>query len=88
MGGRPHSGNQAHLRACDQQLQAVRCHLTCPPTAAAVESTLTSTQQELAAITDEVIYSELQASDMGMGRWTAEDPSLRAVQRWVRTRRC
>ena len=51
-------------------------------------STLTSTQQELAAITDEITYSELQASDMAMGRWTAEDPSLRAVQRWVRTRRC
>ncbi|KAK4121263.1 hypothetical protein N657DRAFT_635850 [Parathielavia appendiculata] len=65
MGGRPHSGNQAHLRALDQQLRA-----------------------ELAAITDEVVYTELQTSDMTMGRWTAEDPSLRAVQRWVRTRRC
>jgi hypothetical protein len=44
--------------------------------------------QELANIADEVVYSELQASDMTIGRWTAEDPSLRAVQRWVRTRRC
>lgn len=65
MGGKPHSGNQAQLRACDQQLRA-----------------------ELANITDEVIYSELQVSDINLGRWTAEDPSLRAVQRWVRTRRC
>ncbi|KAL2118646.1 hypothetical protein VTJ04DRAFT_8306 [Mycothermus thermophilus] len=64
-GGRPHAGNQAQLRACDQQLRA-----------------------ELAQITDEYVYAELQASDLAMGRWTAEDPSLRAVQRWVRTRRC
>ncbi|KAK0708812.1 hypothetical protein B0T21DRAFT_387539 [Apiosordaria backusii] len=42
---------------------------------------------ELANITDEAIYSELQVSDMTMGRWVDEDPSLRAVQRWVRTRR-
>ncbi|KAK3325905.1 hypothetical protein B0H66DRAFT_142890 [Apodospora peruviana] len=41
---------------------------------------------ELATITDEAIYSELQQSDYDMGRWTAEDPSLRAVQRWVRSR--
>ncbi|KAH6627194.1 hypothetical protein B0J18DRAFT_465138 [Chaetomium sp. MPI-SDFR-AT-0129] len=43
---------------------------------------------ELATITDEVVYADLQNSDLTMGRWTAEDPSLRAVQRWVRTRRC
>ncbi|KAK0635947.1 hypothetical protein B0T17DRAFT_587288 [Bombardia bombarda] len=42
---------------------------------------------ELATVTDEAIYAELQASDMGMGRWITEDPSLRAVQRWVRSRR-
>ncbi|KAJ2986677.1 hypothetical protein NUW58_g4911 [Xylaria curta] len=41
---------------------------------------------ELSQITDEAIYQELQTSDIGMGRWTAEDPSLRAVQRWVRAR--
>lgn len=58
------------------------------PFAPPLEPTLTAAQQELANITDEVIYAELQASDMSMGRWTAEDPSLRAVQRWVRTRRC
>ncbi|KAJ4423675.1 hypothetical protein N0V82_001698 [Gnomoniopsis sp. IMI 355080] len=42
---------------------------------------------ELQSITDQTIYSEFQISDEAMGRWTAEDPSLRAVQRWVRTRR-
>ncbi|AEO63632.1 uncharacterized protein THITE_2109166 [Thermothielavioides terrestris NRRL 8126] len=63
-GGRPHPGNQAQLRAVDQQLR-----------------------DELAAITDEFVYADLQASDMSMGRWTAEDPSLRAVQRWLRSRR-
>lgn len=43
--------------------------------------------QELQSITDETIYWELQVSDQAMGRWTAEDPSLRGVQQWVRTRR-
>ncbi|KEY66093.1 hypothetical protein S40285_04099 [Stachybotrys chlorohalonatus IBT 40285] len=42
---------------------------------------------ELAAVSDEYIYSELQASDAAMGRWTAEDPSLRSVLRWLRGRR-
>ncbi|KAF4443127.1 hypothetical protein F53441_11560 [Fusarium austroafricanum] len=42
---------------------------------------------ELSAVVDEVIYSELKASDEGMGRWTAEDPSLRSVLRWLRARR-
>ncbi|EEY14396.1 conserved hypothetical protein [Verticillium alfalfae VaMs.102] len=42
---------------------------------------------ELATITDEAIYTELRASDQAMGRWTAEDPSLRGVQRWLRARR-
>ncbi|KAL2021821.1 hypothetical protein VTK56DRAFT_6595 [Thermocarpiscus australiensis] len=42
---------------------------------------------ELANITDEAVYSELQMSDTAMGRWTDEDPSLRAVQRWLRSRR-
>ncbi|KAF3345344.1 hypothetical protein VdG2_06595 [Verticillium dahliae VDG2] len=41
---------------------------------------------ELATITDEAIYTELRASDQVMGRWTAEDPSLRGVQRWLRAR--
>lgn len=42
--------------------------------------------QELAQITDEMIYNELQVSDISLGRWTAEDPSVRAVQRWRRLR--
>ncbi|KAF4981295.1 hypothetical protein FZEAL_2872 [Fusarium zealandicum] len=42
---------------------------------------------ELAAITDEVIYAELKISDDTMGRWTAEDPSIRSVLRWLRARR-
>ncbi|OIW23497.1 hypothetical protein CONLIGDRAFT_686426 [Coniochaeta ligniaria NRRL 30616] len=44
-------------------------------------------RSELAQITDEMIYNELKSSDITMGRWTDEDPSLRAVQRWVRSRR-
>lgn len=43
--------------------------------------------QELASITDDTIYAELQTSDLQMGRWIAEDPSLRSVQRWVRAKR-
>ncbi|KAI0151271.1 hypothetical protein BJ166DRAFT_386744 [Pestalotiopsis sp. NC0098] len=43
-------------------------------------------RNELAQIMDETIYSELRNSDATMGRWTAEDPSLRAVQRWLRSR--
>ncbi|KAI1083377.1 hypothetical protein F5B20DRAFT_577058 [Whalleya microplaca] len=39
---------------------------------------------ELAQITDEAVYQRLQGSDVSMSRWTGEDPSLRAVQRWVR----
>ncbi|KAK8056477.1 hypothetical protein PG993_001704 [Apiospora rasikravindrae] len=43
-------------------------------------------RNELAQITDEMIYNELQVSDISLGRWTAEDPSVRAVQRWRRSR--
>ncbi|KAK1770811.1 hypothetical protein QBC33DRAFT_217381 [Phialemonium atrogriseum] len=41
---------------------------------------------ELAMVTDEYVYTELQTSDLAMGRWIAEDPSLRSVQRWVNSR--
>ncbi|EGO60180.1 hypothetical protein NEUTE1DRAFT_134237 [Neurospora tetrasperma FGSC 2508] len=41
---------------------------------------------ELANITDEAIYAELQANDIRIGRWVDEDPSLREVQRWIRSR--
>lgn len=37
-------------------------------------------------VTDEYVYTELQTSDLAMGRWIAEDPSLRSVQRWVNSR--
>jgi hypothetical protein len=48
---------------------------------------LTMPSQELAAITDDSIYSDMRSSDYQMGRWTLEDPSLRNIQRWVRARR-
>ncbi|KIN06409.1 hypothetical protein OIDMADRAFT_24723 [Oidiodendron maius Zn] len=44
-------------------------------------------QVELAAITDDSIYSDMRSSDFQLGRWTYEDPSLRQVQRWLRVRR-
>lgn len=44
-------------------------------------------RRELESITDEAVYSQLQASDAELGRWTGEDPSLRSVQRWLRSRR-
>ena len=43
--------------------------------------------QELSTTTDENIYAELQVQDSAMGRWTAEDPSLRSVLRWLAARR-
>ncbi|RDA87149.1 hypothetical protein CP532_4274 [Ophiocordyceps camponoti-leonardi (nom. inval.)] len=43
-------------------------------------------QAELAAISDEYVYAQLDASDQSRGRWTVEDPSLRSVQRWLRIR--
>ncbi|KAK2003301.1 hypothetical protein LX36DRAFT_707200 [Colletotrichum falcatum] len=42
---------------------------------------------ELSTITDDAIYNGMQASDCSMGRWTAEDPSSRSVQSWLRARR-
>jgi len=44
-------------------------------------------RMELAAITDEYVYSELRESDLAMGCWMAEDPSLRRVLRWLDVRR-
>ncbi|CAJ2502659.1 Uu.00g100530.m01.CDS01 [Anthostomella pinea] len=43
-------------------------------------------RNELAQVTDDAVYQELQSSDLAMGRWIAEDPGLRQVQRWVRAR--
>lgn len=43
-------------------------------------------EQELASISDDAVYVNMQSQDYLAGRWTLEDPSLGAVQRWVRTR--
>lgn len=42
---------------------------------------------EFANVTDENIYNSMRSSDYSMGRWTDEDPPLRNVQRWLRSRR-
>lgn len=84
MGGRPSSKNQLMLRQVDQQLRAVSLTTSLP---IRVTETDYEVLKELQAIADQTVYAELQASDQSLGRWTAEDPSLRSVQRWVRTRR-
>ncbi|KAI2606508.1 uncharacterized protein GGS25DRAFT_393887 [Hypoxylon fragiforme] len=43
-------------------------------------------RRELSQITDDGVYQELRSSDIAMGYWTAEDPSLRSVRRWVQAR--
>jgi hypothetical protein len=43
--------------------------------------------KQLATITDESVYNALRHSDYAAGRWIAEDPSVRAVQGWLRRRR-
>ena len=42
--------------------------------------------QELQEITDETVFRDIDNAEVGMGRWTAEDPNLRTVQRWLRAR--
>ncbi|CAI4215414.1 unnamed protein product [Parascedosporium putredinis] len=42
---------------------------------------------ELATITDQNVYGDLLDSDIALGRWTTEDPSLRSVLRWLAARR-
>jgi len=68
----------------DQVLNGERPHAGHNEQLAACDAQL---RNELAAITDDAIYSDLRSSDYQMGRWTLEDPSLRQVQRWVRARR-
>jgi hypothetical protein len=89
-GQRPQPRHASQLAACDRQLRTVSS-----PSSSATTSfrslpppyrKLTTSRQELAALTDEVIYSDLRSSDCQLGRWTAEDPSIRAVQRWLRNR--
>lgn len=100
-GQRPQTGHTQQLAACDSQLRAVcTSHSTKRRNPASAEIAGDSrlegrkfpyladtTQQELAAITDDSIYSDMRSSDYQMGRWTLEDPSLRNIQRWVRARR-
>ncbi|KAK4138956.1 hypothetical protein BT67DRAFT_431424 [Trichocladium antarcticum] len=85
---RRHEGQKIYLRQAaaqrwvewrDQILMGDRPHSGHQAPLEAVDQQL---RAELASITDDVIYSELQLSDINLGRWTAEDPSLRAVQRW------
>jgi hypothetical protein len=40
-----------------------------------------SQQQELAAITDVVIYNAMSSAEIQMGRWTLEDPVLNINRR-------
>ncbi|KAG9252062.1 uncharacterized protein F5Z01DRAFT_247476 [Emericellopsis atlantica] len=68
----------------DQVLQGGR---PSSKTRAALHACDLQLRTELAAITDEDIYNDLLTSDMAFGRWTAEDPSPRAVVRWLRARR-
>jgi hypothetical protein len=86
-GQRPHTGHTERLAACDAQLRVVS-QVQKPPDFGREDKTdLIFRTQELAAITDDSIYSDMRSSDYQMGRWTLEDPSLRHVQRWVRARR-
>ncbi|KAK0720929.1 hypothetical protein B0H67DRAFT_484896 [Lasiosphaeris hirsuta] len=89
---RRHEGQKIYLRQAaaqrwiewrDQILMGGRPHSGNTSQLRGVDQQL---RAELASITDESIYAELQASDVGMDRWVGEDPSLRAIQRWVRAR--
>jgi len=95
-GERPHTGHREGLERCDAALRAVSLltlilsHITKEKMPIEVSShglVLINHLQELAAITDDSIYSDMRSSDYQMGRWTLEDPSLRQIQRWVRDRR-
>ncbi|TAQ89420.1 hypothetical protein B7494_g2283 [Chlorociboria aeruginascens] len=90
---RRHEGQKIYLRQAaaqrwvgyrDQILQGQRPQSSHTEQLAECDTYLRS---ELAAITDDSIYSDLRSSDYQLGRWTLEDPSLREVQRWVRARR-
>ncbi|KAK7423150.1 hypothetical protein QQX98_001226 [Neonectria punicea] len=89
---RRHEGQKIYLRqaAAQRWVEYRQQALTAGRSASKTESQLRACdnqlRMELAAITDEAIYTELQTSDINMGRWTAEDPSLRSVLRWLRAR--
>ncbi|KAH7149633.1 hypothetical protein B0J13DRAFT_524259 [Dactylonectria estremocensis] len=89
---RRHEGQKIYLRqaAAQRWITYRKQALESGRSASKIESQLRACDRqlrtELASITDDVIYNELQASDINMGRWTAEDPSLRSVLRWLRAR--
>ncbi|KAH6985725.1 hypothetical protein BGZ61DRAFT_238864 [Ilyonectria robusta] len=89
---RRHEGQKIYLRqaAAQRWIEYRMQALTAGRSASKTESQLRACDRqlrtELAAITDDAIYTELQTSDINMGRWTAEDPSLRSVLRWLRAR--
>jgi hypothetical protein len=82
MGMRPDARHASALAACDVALRAVSV-----PVEGGGDVCADAEGQELATITDEDIYNSMRASDYNVGRWTDEDPSLRHVQRWLRSRR-
>ncbi|KAG5928614.1 hypothetical protein E4U42_000328 [Claviceps africana] len=43
-------------------------------------------RKDISTYTDEAVYDELAAADLGRGRWTVEDPSLDSIVSWLRER--
>ncbi|KAL7814074.1 hypothetical protein V8C26DRAFT_430001 [Trichoderma gracile] len=68
----------------EQVLQGQRPH---PGNHAQLQALDNQLRAELAAISDEYIYTELLTQDQAQSRWTMEDPSLRRIQRWLQSRR-
>ncbi|KFZ19017.1 hypothetical protein V501_00859 [Pseudogymnoascus sp. VKM F-4519 (FW-2642)] len=88
LGMRPDPSHVPALVSCDQALRAVRSSTFLYRPAFLFSSGLADVDtEELATVTDENIYNLMRNSDYTMGRWTDEDPSLRNVQRWLRSRR-
>ncbi|KAF7536848.1 hypothetical protein G7Z17_g12975 [Cylindrodendrum hubeiense] len=89
---RRHEGQKIYLRqaAAQRWVEYRQQALASGRSASKTESQLRACDRqlrtEIAAISDDAIYTELQTSDINMGRWTAEDPSLRSVLRWLRAR--
>ncbi|KAH8131327.1 hypothetical protein FP744_10008936 [Trichoderma asperellum] len=90
---RRHEGQKILLRQAaaqrwieyrDQILQGQRPH---PGNHAQLQAIDNQLRVELAAISDEYVYSELLTADQSQGRWTMEDPSLHRIQRWLQSRR-
>ena len=76
-GQRPQPRHASQLAACDRQLRAVSypsSFTTTDPEPFPTPQGTNTPLQELAALTDEVIYSDLRSSDCQMGRWTGRRP--------------